>query len=280
MMFMVSTTTIAALAFSLAASLLVAIILLIYFRVKERISLRAILVGAITFIVFSQVLEKLLHVYVLTQNSYTMEALKSPWPFAFYGALAAGAFEGLGRYTAFQYLLRNKRTWKDGLAFGLGYGGIESMLIGASSFGQLLYFATLINAGTFQVTMGSTLPPDVLVNLENSLITTPPYTWTLGGLERIMALTIQIAMSLFLLNGLRQGKAIYLLWVILIHFFIDFFPGMYQAKLMPISYVEGILALIAIIEPSESFDLEVFSYFGFLAKFGRLYIKCIHSAVL
>jgi len=241
---LVNNATITALSFALVISILPPIVLLMYFRKKAHISFKVALVGALTFVVFSQILGKLLHIYVFTQNSYTMNLLKNPWIFTFYGALAAGVFEGTGRYISLQYLLKNRLEWKDGLAFGIGYGGIEAILIGASAFGQLLYFALLLNAGTFHDKIAPILPPETIAQIEASILGTPAYIWLLGGLERILALTFQIAMAIFLLYGVRQRKPIYLVWVIAIHSMLDFFPAMYQAKIIGIAWAESILAIL------------------------------------
>ena len=243
---MVHSMTIGGLAFALAVSVLTPLLLFIYFRRKEYIPFLPAFVGALTFVVFSQLLEKLLHLYVFTQNPYTMNAVKNPWIFALYGALAAGTFEGIGRYVSLQYLLRNLREWRDGLSFGIGYGGIESMLIGASAFGQLLYFASLMNSGPLPGHLIAALPSEALAQIETALLQTPAHLWLLGGFERLLALNFQIAMALLLLYGLRQGKHIYLLWTIAIHAFFDFFPAMYQAKLISIMAVEGLLTVFSL----------------------------------
>ncbi len=87
-------------------------------------SWRSAFVGAAVFVVFSQVLEKLLHVYVFTMNPTTMKWMDNAWIYALYGGLAAGLFEELGRYAGFKLLLRRNRTRLDGLSFGTGHGGV------------------------------------------------------------------------------------------------------------------------------------------------------------
>jgi uncharacterized membrane protein YhfC len=48
-----------------------------YLRKKERISWKPLLIGAAVFFVFSQVLEKLLHLYILQINPATVALLKN-----------------------------------------------------------------------------------------------------------------------------------------------------------------------------------------------------------
>ena len=45
-------------------------------------------------------------------------------------ALTAGLFEELGRYVGYRWLMkREQKTWAKGVMYGLGHGGIESMLL-------------------------------------------------------------------------------------------------------------------------------------------------------
>ena len=56
--------------------------------------------------------------------------LENPYVFAIYGGLTAGIFEELGRFVAFFFLLKKYLDYKDGFAYGIGHGGIESILVG------------------------------------------------------------------------------------------------------------------------------------------------------
>ncbi|UJL46812.1 YhfC family intramembrane metalloprotease [Virgibacillus sp. NKC19-16] len=100
----------------------------IYFIRKYRISWKPILIGIMVFIVFSQILEQMLHRYVFGINPSLSEWLKNPYLFALYGCLATGVFEEIGRYIGFRYLLKKYRDWKDGIAYGIGHGGVEVLL--------------------------------------------------------------------------------------------------------------------------------------------------------
>src|SRR5215213_3278212 len=45
-------------------------------------------------------------------------------------ALTAGLFEEIGRYVGYRWLMkRDPKTWAKGVMYGLGHGGIESMLL-------------------------------------------------------------------------------------------------------------------------------------------------------
>src|SRR5699024_180091 len=70
----------------------------------------------------------ILHQVVFFVDIFTTNWLQNPLVYAIYESLAAGVFEEIGRFIGFRYLLKKFRSWKDGIAYCIGHGGIESML--------------------------------------------------------------------------------------------------------------------------------------------------------
>ncbi|MFL0197461.1 YhfC family intramembrane metalloprotease [Clostridium sp. WILCCON 0269] len=245
---MVSSTSIMFLVVSLIISVGAPVGLLAYFYKKYKISIKSVLVGVLIFVIFSQILEKLLHYFVLTKNLQTAVLLKNPWLFMIYGGLAAGIFEEVGRYVGFKFLLKGQRDWKDGIAYGIGHGGIEAILIGGVGSIQNIVYSNLINSGTFEKVLSVKVPASMLATIKNSLVNTPFYMFGFIGIERILVLPLQIALSLVVLYGIKKDKKIYLLYAIIIHAIIDFPAALYQAgKVKSIFLVEGGVLVIAII---------------------------------
>lgn len=219
---MVSTMSIANMVISLIATLAVVIISFIYFYKKEKITIKPVLIGAGTFILFSQVLEKILHFIVINNKIFT-----NPLAFAIYGALAAGIFEEGGRFIAFKTLLKNKHQWKDGIAFGIGQGGIEAILVGVLSTINYLVISSLINAGTFEQTLGAAVPAKSLAQLKG-VLTGPSSMFLAIGIERIFAFAMQIGLTMVVLYGVRHKKNLYLLLAMLLHALMDVPAALYQ----------------------------------------------------
>lgn len=169
--------------------------------------------------------------------------LENPFVFAIYGGLTAGIFEELGRFVAFFFLLKKYLEYKDGFAYGIGHGGIESILIGGFSALQALIFANSINDGSFARLIEQ--KPELSI-LQNMLIQQPAYLYFLGSLERIMALVLQIAFTMLVLYAVKQKKYIFLVYAILFHAFVDFFAALYQTKTINIFVAEGITLLCTI----------------------------------
>ncbi|WNQ12178.1 YhfC family intramembrane metalloprotease [Paenibacillus aurantius] len=235
---MVPTSAFAGMIVQGVLAVLIPLIAILYYYRKEKFSFVPFAVGAAVFLVFSQVLEKLLHLYVMTGNPVTMEWLKAPLVLAVYGALAAALFEEGGRWIGMKLLMPRRREWKDGLSFGLGHGGIEALLISGLASVQYLLYATLLNNGTFDEVLGSKLPAEAATQLKTALTDSGFGLYLVGGLERIPALFLQIAMSLMVLYAVRSGRLAMLLWAIVLHAGVDFFPGLYQAKVLPLWLVE------------------------------------------
>jgi uncharacterized membrane protein YhfC len=101
--------------FQAVISLLIPIVGVVYLRKNYQISFKPVIVGLFIFIVFSQVLEKLIHIYVLMINPTTKGWLDNTWLYATYGGLMAGLFEEGGRFIGFKLFLKKNREYKDGL---------------------------------------------------------------------------------------------------------------------------------------------------------------------
>ena len=242
---MVSSTSIIYSGISAAICFLFPIIVLIYFKKKEKINLKPVIIGAIIFFVFTQILERALHMVVIGGN-----LIKNPIFFSIYGALAAGVFEEVGRFIAFKTVLKDKHEWKDGIAYGIGHGGIEAILIGIIANVQFIVYSNLINKGLFETNVISKVPAsqvNQLQQLKEAFIQTPASNFIIGFVERIFAFGIQIALTMVVLYAIKYRKNIYLLVAILLHALIDFPAALYQMKIVNILGAEVIVLLFFII---------------------------------
>ncbi|WP_102347865.1 YhfC family intramembrane metalloprotease [Bacillus sp. Marseille-P3661] len=223
--------------------------LIIYLKRKHTFSWKSFFIGIVIFIVFSQILEKLLHLLVIDLSS-PVPALKmtdSKIAFVLYGALAAGVFEELGRYFGFKVLLRKNRNYYDGLSFGIGHGGIEAILIGALTAINSLVIANLINNGMFDATIGASAPPEQVEQIKNQIMNSNFAMSIVAGLERVFAILLHIAFSLIVLLGVREHKFIYVVYAIGLHALLDIAPALYQVGILTnIWVIELIIAFFGI----------------------------------
>src|SRR5699024_12008722 len=99
--------------------------------------------------VFAPVLQAILHQVVFFVDILTTKCLQNPIVYVNYASLAAGVFEDIGRFIGFRFLLKKFRSWKDGIAYGIGHGGIESMLVVGMIASSNIVLAFLINFSIF-----------------------------------------------------------------------------------------------------------------------------------
>lgn len=244
---MVSNLSLLGIIFSLLVSFLLPIGLIIYAIKRCSAKFSTIAIGALVFVVFVLVLESILHFYVLKLNSSTKALMENPWIFAIYGGLAAGIFEETGRLIAFKFFLKKYRMWKDGLAYGIGHGGIEAILLaGLAGINNLIY-SLLINKGSFDSLIGSKLPAETVKQLKDSLISTHWPLFFISGIERCFAIAIQIGLSILVIYAVKNRKYIYFILAILIHALIDFPAALAQKGILNIWIVEGVAFAACII---------------------------------
>lgn len=258
---MVSNLSIGLLIFSAALSVLFPVMLLIYYRRKEKISFKLVAIGAIIWVVFSQILEKLLHLFVMNTALINYSLL-----FSIYAALAAGLFEEVGRFTAFKIFLKNKREWKDGMAYGIGHGGIEAILIGLMGGVQNIIFVNMLNSGTLESSLVGKLSSAQVESLKVSL-TSPSFLFAIGGFERVFAVIIHIALTFVVLYGIRNRKNIFLLYAVLLHALVDFVPALYQTHIVKslfgtefILFTMACIAIVWIVRSKKIFSINSIVY--------------------
>jgi uncharacterized membrane protein YhfC len=204
----------------------------VWFICRRRMTLlpRNILVGAGVFFVFTQVLEKSLHAYLLKANPATAAWFHAhAIIFALYGCLAAGLFEEVGRYLGMRLLVKACGDPGTAVAYGIGHGGLEAILIGSLVMAQTFAFATLLNSDRLDATLGPVLAPDALAELRTALVRITFAGLAMGSLERLIAVLIQIGLSLVVWRAVEKKHFDLLALAVLLHALIDFPAGLFQA---------------------------------------------------
>ncbi|MCY6959176.1 YhfC family intramembrane metalloprotease [Clostridium brassicae] len=204
--------------------------LTVYFYKKEKISLFAVFCGALMFIV-SQVCLRIPMLQYLNKQPWFINFIKSNTViYMVLIALSAGIFEEVARFIGIKYILKNRLSWKNGIAFGIGHGGVEAILIVGFTYISNIIYSFFINSG-------NEIPyADVLIN-------TPSYMFLLGGLERIFAIALHMALTMVVLEGVIKKQGKYILYAISIHALVDF-VAVYNKNIF---LIEGFMCLVALI---------------------------------
>ena len=136
-------------------------------------------------------------------------------------ALTAGLCEEGGRYLGYRWLLgKEEKTWRLAVMYGLGHGGLESMLLIAGS--TLITLASLLSLAAVGL---ESIPPVQRVQVAQQLAdlsATPDWTPLVGAWERIWVLASQVALSVIVLQVFRRGRWAWLALAIGLHALLDF----------------------------------------------------------
>jgi len=243
---MVSGMSILFMGVSLFMAFAVPIGLTVYICKVKKASIVSVLVGALVFTVF-QIVTRIPILNFLSKQDWYNNIMSNVWILIIFLSLTAGIFEEIGRFLGFKILLKNKLDWKNGVAFGIGHGGIEAIyLLGLASINNIVY-SLMINAGTFDDTISKVLPAGVGETLKLQLINNNPAAYLAGGVERAFAMIAHIAFSLIVLMAIKKNQFRYVLYSVLLH-------GLLNGTLVTLMtwnwsmwIIEGIFGVIALI---------------------------------
>ena len=223
-------------------ALFVFLIAAIWFSKKKyKINLSVLGLGAVAFFVSSQVLEKIVHLLVLhPQKDGTVPLMtENPLLYVIYGVCMAALFEETARLVFFKWL-EKKRALEDSdaLAYGLGHGGLELRYLGRGSWISLWSLFSLLESSNPD--LANLLPKNTLETVQ-SLSGWQVY---LLGVERVLALVMQIGLSFWVYQAVRQKNWIYLVAAYGLHALFDLAPSLPQVGWIsnPL-LVEGLLAV-------------------------------------
>ncbi len=231
---MVTTASVLALCTSIIVAIGLPVMLLVCWHRKTNASYVDALVGALIYFVFAMVLEQLLHSAVLKTS-----IVKKPWAFVLYGSFAAGIFEETGRYVGFRFLLKKKRGKEDAIMYGIGHGGVESILLVGVSLVVSLLAVLLGNAGKTQNRM--------FLQAAQAIAQTPVSLLLASGFERAVALCLHISLSVLVFFSVkRQGRLWMFPLAIVFHAATNSLTFLYRYRILRVSAI-GLEWLVALV---------------------------------
>ena len=153
---------------------------------KQKGAGKAFLWGALAFTVSQLLIRIPILQFVLPNFGWFAVMQLYPWRYGLFLGLTAGLAEETARWIAARCFLKGRDTLGHGLAFGLGHGGIEAMLL----------IGPNMIAGAVMVLAG-----------QESLFPTDWGNVLTAGAERIFAMAFHAGASLLVLYGVRERKA-------------------------------------------------------------------------
>lgn len=217
---------------------------LIYLIVGKKGRIKSYICGALVFII-SQVFLRIPIIQGIMPKLdwYITMSIFNPIVYCLFLGITAGIFEEVGRFLGFKRVLKNERSWEDGIAFGVGHGGVEAMLITGGANIQNLIMVLALKNGNFNSSKFGISEESFKVIFES--VTSMDILF--AGVERVSAICIHIGLTLLVLYGINKGKKLSLGLAILIHGAIDFVVSIFSQIGISIYLIELWCAVCAVI---------------------------------
>lgn len=211
--------SIASCIFTVLIALVLPVAAAIILSLKRKGYLKPILLGVLTFVLFQALLRiPLLQLVFAQMPWYIVMTAAQPMLAALFLGSTAALVENGGRYLIMKLFMKNRTRIGDGIAFGIGHGGIEAiLLVGINVLIQLL-------------TGGSA---DSLSTL-------------LAGTERLCTIIVQIGFSVMVLNSVCRKKIGWLILAFVLHMVIDTAVAAQSSMGIPIAVIEAEIGVFAL----------------------------------
>jgi len=220
--------------------------LFVLFRKKYNLKVLPMLLGIAGFIIFALVLESLVHRIVLGKFLSPSDKVL----YIIYGAFMAGIFEETTRFIAFNILKKKKYEGiGTALSYGIGHGGIESVLLVGLSMISSIVMSIIVNTGNIEILTGNR-QGEALAAINNQiteLVNTAPHLILVGAFERVSAIAVHLSLSVVVFYAVFGKKKVWLYpLAIVLHALVDTFAMIYQTGgIKSIFLLEVIVFLLA-----------------------------------
>lgn len=136
-------------------------------------------------------------------------------------SFTAGLFEETGRYVGYRWMMaRDPKTWKVGVMYGLGHGGIESMVL--VGLNNLVVPITVLAYPLLQPWLPGEIQGALGQQL-GGLIGLPDWLPLLAAWERLWTIPVHVALSVIVLQVFRRGSVRWLWLSITLHTLVNLF---------------------------------------------------------
>ena len=194
--------------FFMAVTLLISILLFfglfLYLRKKMDLKMTPFWIGAAVFISFALILQPIVHNIILNPQADGTHRLSAHLvAYGIFACLSAGIFEETGRFAAFKFLRKKFTGIRTAISYGIGHGGGEALIIAGLAAVGNLSFSIMLNAGMADL-LGEAADVAATAAI---LAESSPLVFLLGGLERIAAVALHMALSLLVWHSVNtKGK--------------------------------------------------------------------------
>lgn len=166
---------------------------------------------------------------------------------AIFLGLSAGLFEEGARYLVLRFWLKEARSWRTGILFGAGHGGVEAIILGALALYGYIQLLVLRTATPDQLAQ---LVGQANVELAQAQLTAawsaPWYGTLLGAVERLFTIPTQIAMAVMVMQVFTRKNIGWLFAAIGYHTLLDAL-AVFGQSIMSMYALEAIIGGFAVL---------------------------------
>lgn len=200
----------------------------VYFIYRRDGTVLSFLVGVLGFLISQPLLRvNLLGFLNAKAEWYMLLPYTNVVVYFIFMGFTAGIFEESARWIGMGIFRKGKTAWMDGLAYGLGHGGVEA---------AWMFFSQVL--------------PAIQSGQEIS-----GWNAVLGSWERFFTMMIQIGFTFVVLYGLKAKKIRYLGLAILLHGVVDFLIIIGNVWILEgLIALEGIAAMVLVFRVRKSWD--------------------------
>jgi uncharacterized membrane protein YhfC len=222
------------------------IVLFIVFYKKYNAKIIPMIIGIAGFVLFTLVLERSIHLIVFGKFALR----EKPLVYIIYGIFMAGIFEETARFISFKILKKKYNGIGTGLAYGIGHGGIEAILLAGLAMVNSIIFSIILYTGNIETITGK-LQGEALEQINTqitALLTTSPYLFLVSGIERVFAICIQLSLSIIVFYSVYGKNKLWLYpFAIIVHAIIDIPAAAMQVGVIKNMFFVELLAFIGAI---------------------------------
>ena len=239
---MILTSLVISFFISMICTLLLPIVLVVVLLAMRKISVVPLVAGALSFFISQIVLRIPLLQLCATQQWFLSFAMNTLLYTIIVGGFSAGLFEETARLVGAS-LLKNNRRYQDMIAFGLGHGLCEVvLLVGLGQINNILA-CCMIASSDLASTLG--VQQDVLQQLTAQLAGTGPAMVYLGIVERISVVVFHLFATSLVFMAVKKKNILLYFAAILAHTAFNTLAAV-LLSMTGMWICEGVLLLLAV----------------------------------
>jgi uncharacterized membrane protein YhfC len=210
---------------------------------KEQTKISWLIAGAAGFVISARMLEVGVHYFcIVADNPVSRFINGNTAAFVLYGITMAGIFEECGRLIILKYILKKNRTRENAVIYGIGHGGIEILTVFLPAMILYLAIAVMFSQGDTETALKTlNITEETAAAALPSVQAAAAFDYAMMAMnvmERLLAMLIQIGLTVIVYYGVVNAKKLCLPAAILLHMLADTFPALYQRGILPLWAVE------------------------------------------